>query len=665
MKRLGIYFYFDKNGWVGRYAPFYLSKLKEFCEELCVVVNAPLTPEGRDLLSPVCDTLLVRDNVGFDSWAYKYAIEHYGYEKLKEYDEVILNNFTCYGPIYPLNEMFEEMESRNCDFWGINRHPDMGHGITSDPETYICEHIQSYFIAFKKNVVCDNSFREYWEKLPPVTNYVQAIARHELRCSAFFEKRGFRSSTYMDFEKYGSFRDNASLLMADVQHIEQRNPLVKRKLFYLENDQWINHGLGHIARDVLEHIDKKTDYDVDLIWEDLLKTQKMSVLRNNLHLNYFLPENHVIEKQDGKGAALILFVYYDDLVDYCVKYAESMPEGAAIYIISAKEELLGIYKKRLEGYRKYRIEYRRMENRGRDVSAYLVAAADVFFAHKYVCCMHDKKTEQLKNEVTSAEFSYHCFENNLATPEFVQNVIHAFKSNPRLGMLVPPTLCFSQFFAVLGYEMGPNTMEVKKLFNQLKLDIPFDECPVAPLGTMFWVRGEAFAPMFNYKWRFNDFPEEPLKTFDGTVLHAIERVYQSAVQQAGYFTGWLATSGYAATFTDNIAYMLRELNCIFQRHYGAQTFLTQRSNIASVLRHISSLTNSPTSGYVPQDDNQNPMFKHFWILNHFVKCLKKDLRRYRVLSKITFGSRRKHYAEKKDIVKALIHQLTARMVAKH
>ncbi len=604
MKRLSIYFYWNKKGWVGDYVPYYLKKINEYCDEKCIVVNEPLSAKGRKVLEKCCDVLLVRENIGFDSSAYKYALEYYGYEKIKQYDEVILHNFTHYGPIYPLAELFGEMNKRECDFWGINRHPEQEAYLGNGADTKIIEHIQSYFLVIRKKILQDPSFKKYWDTLKTATNYNEAIIFHELRFTRFFESKGFISSTFMSFEKYHDNKLNSSILQPDKQHIRDRNPLVKRKIFFLDNNQW-THFIGHTAREVLDHIDKNTDYDVNMIWQDLLKTQKMSVLRNNLHLNYYLPTEDNDYKIKNK-VALVLFVYYEDLLDYCAKYASSMPKGCDIYIISSKEELLKEYKKILTK-KGYNIICRKAENRGRDVSAYLVTCADVYENYDYICCMHDKKTKQLTFPLQGEEFSYHCFENNLASPGFVNNVIKTFEENPKLGMLVPPTIHFRPFFGTLGNEQGVNAAGLREVYQKLNLTIPFDDHPVAPFGSMFWIKGVAFKSILNHKWKPSDFPTEPLGN-DGTISHAVERIYPMAVQNDGYYVGWLATQYYANVYLDNLVYEVQQCG-----------------------------------GFAKENLNKKGLKLQYW--------------RYKLLSKITFGKMRKHYKTKKQEVKRMLKEI--------
>ena len=180
IKRLVIYFFYDADGIVDRYVPYMLEDIKRNYSEIFVVCNGKLTPEGRATFKKLTPNVMVRENTGFDVWAYKTALEHYGWDKLAEYDEVVLMNFTMFGPLYPFSEMFEEMNRRDVDFWGITKH----HGFPFDPfgtipYGYIPEHIQSSFICVRRTMLNSLEFHRYWEKMPEVKSYGEAVGKHE------------------------------------------------------------------------------------------------------------------------------------------------------------------------------------------------------------------------------------------------------------------------------------------------------------------------------------------------------------------------------------------------------------------------------------------------------------------------------------------------------
>ena len=268
MKRLLIYFFWDKDGIVDDYVPYFLSEVKPFCEDVCVVVNGDLNAEGYKKLTDCSDKLLLRENIGFDSWAYKHALEYYGFEKIKEYDELIMCNFTFFGPIFPLSEMFDKMTATKCDFWGIHRHPAMEAYMG---QTKITEHIQSHFIVIRQSILKDDSFKEYWDTLKEVNSYEDAVAFHELRFTSFFEEKGFKSACYIDKQKYFNIlAANASVFLAAKQIIEDRCPILKRKVFTFKHGH-IEHLQfdGTTIKDLFSYIRKNSNYPLDLIKQNV------------------------------------------------------------------------------------------------------------------------------------------------------------------------------------------------------------------------------------------------------------------------------------------------------------------------------------------------------------------------------------------------------------
>ena len=63
-----------------------------------------------------------------------------GWEKLREYDEVVMFIFTIMGPLYPFKTMFDEMSSRDVDFWGITRALWYGFRSMGDVQIRVCPH---------------------------------------------------------------------------------------------------------------------------------------------------------------------------------------------------------------------------------------------------------------------------------------------------------------------------------------------------------------------------------------------------------------------------------------------------------------------------------------------------------------------------------------------
>lgn len=75
--------------------------------------------------------------------------------------------------------------------------------------------------------------------------------------------------------------------------------------------------------------------------------------------------------------------------------------------------------------------------------------------------------------------------------------------------------------------------------------------PIAPFGSVFWFRVKALAPLFDHGWKHEDFPPEPLPQ-DGTISHAIERIYPFVAQGAGYYPAQAMSADYAVARCDSM-----------------------------------------------------------------------------------------------------------------
>src|SRR5262249_8253435 len=97
MRRLAIAFFYNEDGIVDDYYFFYLKSLHKHVDTICFVSNGPLSKDGESIVSQVADDILIRDNFGFDAHAYRAALLKIGFERLTEFDEILLVNHTVYG----------------------------------------------------------------------------------------------------------------------------------------------------------------------------------------------------------------------------------------------------------------------------------------------------------------------------------------------------------------------------------------------------------------------------------------------------------------------------------------------------------------------------------------------------------------------------------------
>lgn len=350
----------------------------------------------------------------------------------------------------------------------------------------------------------------------------------------------------------------------------RRCPIFKRKTFFNLYEEFLDVSCGQSAIEFFEFLKNETDFNLDLIWENLLRTANMADMKERMQLNYVLPGEYKKKEEINARVALFMHIYNMDMVQYCKRYANNMPEDADILVTTDTEEKEDIIKNAFKSLGENRIKIIRIENRGRDVSALLVGLKSYYEKYDYICFAHDKKSEYDKPYMIGESFAYHCFENVLGSKDYVSNIITLFDENPRLGLAVPPTPCHGSYYYLIGTEWRNNYTNVKKLVEQWGWKVPISEnkAPVAPYGSIFWFRSKALEPLFDISLNYDDFDSEPYQGNDGGFPHAIERLHPFAAQQAGYYSAWVMSDKYSKLEITNLHKMLRDANQTMFWNFG-------------------------------------------------------------------------------------------------
>lgn len=620
-KRYGICVFYEKDGIVRDYFLYYINELKKVCEDLLVVVNGKLTEDSRQKLNQAGVEIFQRDNKGLDFGAWKVILENN--DKLALYDELVLTNNSCYGPIYPFCEIFEEMDNRKCDFWGITKNNQENNLIAKHNKKKLCEHIQSYFLVFKKNVFLSDAFKIWWNTVKFYNDYKKIVGYYETKFTKYLEYCGFVSDSYVSLENNYEIAGNPTYYTNKLLK-EYRLPLVKRKLFTVNYGQYLSRQLPYHAKASLEYIKQNTNYDTDLIWDDLINTQPMSNTMYNLGLMYNLSSNYEQNSIGETKTALVLYISYEENITFCLNYALSMPENSDIYIVTGNKSIIEACKSSsiLSGYNVF---YILKSNRGGYVSAYLVGAKDVFNKYNLICCTHDQNINK-QPVIYSRDTQFQDFESCLKNRAYVKNIINTFNNNKRLGLLCPLPINFG-LTNIIGNELGINLGTLKKLINFLKLDIPFDYHPICPFDGMFWVRKEALHPLFRHDWQYEDFPCEPIPS-DGTIIQAINSIYPFVAQEAGYYSTYVYPDNFEPVYLASAMYDLSRSKNILFKIFGINPLMSVFFD-----RHI------------------NLSYRKIYLKQMFEKL------KYSIMSKITFGNKRKHYQVKLEITKRYMKSL--------
>jgi rhamnosyltransferase len=523
------------------------------------VCNSSLTAQGRASLERVADTVWARENVGFDVWAYKEAMRIFGTGRLAGYDELILMNYTFFGPIFPFSETFEKMDARDdIDFWGVTAHkrvdPNPFPGTTGE----LPMHIQSHWIAVRNCMFTSLEFTRYWDAMPMIRSYEESILAHESRFTQHFSGCGFRYAVTFEADHYPSDHpvfESAVLMLRD------RCPILKRRMFFHEPTYLDREAI--LGRRVMQAV-AQTDYPEELIWRSVVRSAEPRTLYTNMSLVSVIPDIDTgYRPEPSLRICVLAHIFYEDMTDEMMASIGNIPSSYDLVVTTTSVAKQGVIESALEKYRIENAEVRVVaSNRGRAESAFIIGCRDVLLSGRYdlVLKVHSKRSPQ--NGYNRANlFKHHSIDNLLSSPGYIATVLGLFADQSILGMVFPPVVNIG--FPTLGHSWFTNRPAAAALAQKLGIHTVFDRTtPVAPYGTMFWARPEALLKLSDHPFEFEDFAAEDAGWSDGMLGHVLERLYGYAVMEAGYTVRAVLNTDWAEINYAFLEYKLQRISSL-------------------------------------------------------------------------------------------------------
>ncbi|MDQ7076314.1 MAG: rhamnan synthesis F family protein [Robiginitomaculum sp.] len=179
-KDVAIFVHYDKQGRVHGYILQYIKALQDAGRAVIFITNSPKFPdEERRKLNGLCEPVLWRKNKGYDFGAYADGMKLLG--DLSAYNSITLCNDSAYGPLFPLDTVYQAMDPAIADMWGLTDSWDSAH------------HMQSYFLVFHQAVLRNAAFQKRWHNYIHVPSKSWVIRKHEIGLSSDMRKAGLRT----------------------------------------------------------------------------------------------------------------------------------------------------------------------------------------------------------------------------------------------------------------------------------------------------------------------------------------------------------------------------------------------------------------------------------------------------------------------------------------
>lgn len=277
-KRYLIYVIFEDQKDIQEYKYLFLDHLAKFADKVLIISNSQLNERDMKHLSRYGE-VRIRENKGYDTAAFRYGILEAYPDLSTEFSELILANDTSIGPIADFSHMFDEMDAKKLDFWGVTFGEEQDDITGYNRYNYIPKHLQSYFLAIKRNMFLDPQFLKYWENLTQTDSREEAIGKHETVFTKYFADLGYR------YDAYVRENSDSAMYIHPLKMLELGVPLIKYSaLSNYDDNQFVWQGLQRKSEipELIEYVKMNSNYPVRLIHNIIEE------IKNKPHEEYIL-----------------------------------------------------------------------------------------------------------------------------------------------------------------------------------------------------------------------------------------------------------------------------------------------------------------------------------------------------------------------------------------
>ncbi len=289
VRRVVLFAAYDVDGLVDDYVVAYLAELSRFAD-VYYLADCEMASSELDKLATVTVGAWASRHETYDFGSYSLlARDLVGWEVIDGYDELLLVNDSAYL-LTPLDEVFERMDARPCDWWGLQATKRDYEAARGDVEPLpLVEakaryrgqrtwqqimhlHISSYFIALRRPAHSHPDVRELLSDVTKAPSKGQVILRYEVGLSRVLMDQGFDFDTFID-----DLYPYHPLYTSDYFSLLQRHfPLLKRNL--LSHNPRNAPGLSRWKERVLE---LAPSAPVDVLERNLLRVSPDDALQGS------------------------------------------------------------------------------------------------------------------------------------------------------------------------------------------------------------------------------------------------------------------------------------------------------------------------------------------------------------------------------------------------
>jgi lipopolysaccharide biosynthesis protein len=198
-RRVAVFAHHDRDDVVDAYVLRYLEGLSDVVDRIVFVSDGLLPERETDKVRRFAAVVVSERHGEYDFGSYKRGVRilrENGW--LETAGELVLCNDSCYGPVFPLRDVWDRKAGLDHDLHGITTsvhgylRTESGYEPTdSDP------HVQSYFMVLSRRLFSSDAFGSFLEGVEPLRDKREVVHRYELGLSRIVLEAGFRIGSHV------------------------------------------------------------------------------------------------------------------------------------------------------------------------------------------------------------------------------------------------------------------------------------------------------------------------------------------------------------------------------------------------------------------------------------------------------------------------------------
>lgn len=555
-KRVLFYVHFNKYDQLSEHVLYQLKKINPLYDEVVLISNSEVSDIDKKKLNGLYSKFIQRENKGFDFAAWRDGIKCIGWGELEKYNSVTLMNDTCFGPIYPMEPIYESIENSAADFWGMTNHRASKHGMPGTNGS-VPESLQSYFLVFKHNVVASTVFKDFWNNVNDYDNVNDVIRKYETQLTNILTNSGYKYEAFFnttDIKLPKKMPVDFSLYNPS-QILSKRVPFIKIKMFHH------NETLGNF---IINYIRSNTKYPTDLILEHMSNMDLPD--REYLVSNKILDVTSVKKQKNTQKIAVHVHVFYVDILDQYLDEFSKWSFEFDLFLTTDTPEKEQVITKKINSRKNLNCKKIIVTgNKGRDVIPWFEISK---YIDNYDIAGHFHTKKSLEADMFAGDSWRNDLIDMLIKP--ADRIMTEFQNNSKLGLVIADIPGYFRYSAATTFFNEAKLKDyLRELWDRMDNDKDVDfnaqTIYVMSYGTMQWYRPEVLKKLTSLQLIDEEVPSEPLGQF--TILHAIERLPVYVAWAAGYDYRISPYKKYVSGFIDNKAYNVVASNHLYNSKY--------------------------------------------------------------------------------------------------